>query len=69
MKSGLHKFWTVTNGDTSHTNSRSSRYGVKQDAIDEATRRIERGDTVDAFILESVALVQKKVTPIEVVEI
>jgi hypothetical protein len=65
----VNKFWTVTDGDTKHTNSRSSRFGTKQGAIHEATTRIQGGRTDEVFILESVAVVQIKKNPIEVIEI
>lgn len=65
----MEKFWTVTDGDTLHTNSRSSRYGTKQGAISEATSRIQRGKTEQVYILEAVTLVRHPKQPIEIVEI
>jgi hypothetical protein len=65
----VNKFWTVTDGYTKHTNSRSSQYGTKQGAITEATTRIESGRTDSVYILESVGLVRKKSNPIEIIEI
>jgi len=65
----MHKFWTVTDGDTTHTNSRSSKYGTPEGALAEATRRIENGRAESVFILEAVRIVRKKQEPIEVIEI
>lgn len=65
----MNKFWTVTDGNTTHTNSRSSRYGTKKGAVDEATRRVEGGKTDEVYVLEAVALVRNKPNPVEVVEI
>lgn len=65
----MNKFWTVTDGDTKHTNSRSSRYGTLDGAVSEAKTRIEGGRTDQVFILEAVREVRRAKNPIEVIEI
>jgi len=65
----VNKFWTVTDGNTAHTNSRSSRYGTLQGAVSEATARIKSGRSEDVFILESVRLVRRIQQPVEIIEV
>lgn len=65
----MNKFWTVTDGDTTHTNSRSSRYGTLEGAIHEAKTRINGGKTEQVYILEAVREVRRAKNPIEVIEI
>lgn len=65
----MNKFWTVTDANTTHTNSRSQRFPTVEDAIHEATGRIENGRADSVYILECIKVVKRAPTPVTVEDV
>lgn len=56
-------FYTVTDRNTEHTNSRSRRYATEEEALNEAKSRLERGSANSkdgVYVLKAVKLVQSQ---------
>jgi hypothetical protein len=65
----MKTFYTLTDVDTEHTNSRSRRYDDKASAIAGAEARINAGSTKAVVIMQAIELVRRAPTPVEVVPI
>lgn len=53
----MKPFYTITDQNTEHTNSRSKRFDSFNEAKDEAGRRLQRRDSTGMIIMKAVALV------------
>lgn len=65
----MDKFWTITDADTTFTNSRSTRFTDYGRAVTAAKSRIENNSAHEVIILEAVAIVKPTHPPIEVVNL
>lgn len=65
----MSKFWTVTDCNTTHTNSRSTRFRTIEDAIREASMRIENGRAESIYILECIKVVKRAKIPFTVEDV
>lgn len=63
----MKKFYTITDANTEHTNSRSTKFPSYEAAIESATSRINGFRSDEVYILEAVAVVRKVAIPVEVV--
>lgn len=62
----MEKFWTITDSNTTHTNSRSERFTKVDRAVDSAKERLRSGRSNEVVILEAVAVVKFSPIPIKV---
>lgn len=68
----MNKFWTITDSDTTFTNSKSRKFYAFDDAVSAAKLRITNNTTSEVTILEAVAVVRPTrptPPPMEVVSI
>lgn len=59
----MKPFWTITDVDTNHTNSRSEKFSKEILAIDAATYRVRCGASKAVVILKAVKLVTHNYPP------
>lgn len=59
----MNKFWTITDANTTHTNSRSERFSSLGSALSAAAKRIERGAAESVCVMECVKLVKRAAIP------
>lgn len=64
----MQKFWTLTESNTEHTNSRSKRFSSLDEALATASRLVESGKSKEIFVLVAVKVVRHKTQPVEILD-
>lgn len=65
----LTPFYTITDVDSTKTNSRSKRFTLESDATDEARDRIHKGNSKGVIILKAIKIVEPTQAPVLISEI
>ena len=60
----MKTFYTITDVNTTHTNSRSKRFNTEPQAIEAAYDRLERGGSTEIVILKAIKLVRPARKPV-----